>query len=391
MWVEKNGKTWRIRDEVGDGRKVDLSKGHPTKTAAKHAMAQLRADQLRGDGLVPRGDRVTLGEWLDIWWPDYERRLKPTAQASEGARVRNHIRPLLGAVPLGDLDRVTLNRWVSDLEDGLGPALADSGRRRRKLAPKTVGNCHGLLYVILQAAVEQRLIRVNPAVGTRLPHRAHHEMRHLTDPEIGRLVAAMPAHWRPLVVLLVGTGLRWGEAIGLRAGRVDLLAQPPVVRVEEQLQELGDGSLIVCTPKSARSRRTVTITRQIAMMLTGLVAGKERDDLVFASPTGLTVRTRNFRRVWLTACAAAGLSGLRVHDLRHTHAAILLSDGVSMERLSRRLGHAAQAVTDAVYGHLRVGADEDVTAAVDAALAGLDPILAAEVRAEFADEFADAA
>jgi integrase len=390
MWVEKNGKTWRIRDEIG-GKKVDLEAGHPTKTSAKNAMVQLKADALRGDALVPRGGKVTLDEWLDLWWPDYERRLKPTARNSEGARVRNHIRPMLGKVALGDVDRLVLNRWVSDLEDGIGPALADSGRRRKKLAPKTVGNCHGLLYAIMQAAVEQKLIRTNPCSGTQLPQRVRKEMRVLTDPEIERLIRALPVHWRPLVALLIGTGLRWGEAIGLRAGRVDLLAKRPQLRVEEQLQEMGDGSLIFCSPKSVRSRRTVPFTKQIAMVLTGLVAGKEREEMVFLTVTGLMVRTRNFRRIWLAACEDAGLPGLRVHDLRHTHAAILLSAGKTMTVVSQRLGHASQAVTDVIYGHLRTEANDGVDEAVEAAMAGLTTADFEAVEDELQDEFALAA
>lgn len=389
MWVEKNKKTWRIRDEV-DGKKVDLKAGYPNKTAAKAAMTLLKADAIRGDALVPRGDRILLNDWLDVWWPDYEKRLKPSTRNSEQARMRNHIRPMLGKVALGDLDRLTLNRWVSNLEDGIGPTptLEDSKRPRRKLAPKTVGNCHGLLYVILQGAVDQKLIRTNPCSGTTLPQRVAQEMRVLTDPEIERLIRALPVHWRPLVTLLVGTGLRWGEAIGLRVGRVDLLARRPQLRVEEQLQEMGGGGseLIWVSPKSVRSRRSVAFTRQIAGVLAPLVAGKDRDAVVFLTPTGLLIRTRNFRRIWLKACRDAGVEGTRVHDLRHTHAAILLSAGETMTIVSRRLGHASQAITDLIYGHLRVDADAGSDAAVDAALVGLtEADFAAEIAAEFED------
>jgi integrase len=155
---------------------------------------------------------------------------------------------------------------------------------------------------------------------------------------------------------------------------------------------MGDGELIFCSPKSIRSRRTVSFTKQIALILTGLVAGKDAADMVFLTPTGLLVRTRNFRRVWLTACDAAGLPGLRVHDLRHTHAAILLSSGRTTMMVSRRLGHANVAVTDAIYGHLRDEADDGVAEAVEAAMAGLSAAdFAAEVEGELVDELDAAA
>ena len=388
MWVERNGKTWRIRDEVA-GRKVDLAAGYPTKTAARTAMILLRADLLRGDALLPRGGQITLNAWLDEWWPSYERSLKPTAAHSESGRVRNHIRPLLGKHDLADIDSGAVLDWISDLSDGIGPWPSKHGERK-PLSPKSVRNVHGLLHRIFVAAIAARRIRTNPCDSTsrELPARENKEMRFLTDPEIGRLIAAMPAHWRPLVFLLVATGLRWGEAIGLKVKRVDLLAAKPQLRVEEQLQERsGFGSdLYFCSPKSARSRRTVSFTRKVALALVPLVAGKEPDEVVFTAPRGGMVRTRHFRRTWLKACKAAGLEGVRVHDLRHTHAAMLIAANRPLSAISRRLGHSSIAVTDALYGHIREEVDDGILTAVDEALRD---VRIEEIEAEIADELDD--
>lgn len=372
MWVEKNGHTWRIRDEIA-GRKIDLAAGYPTKTSAAEAMVLLRADQIRGDSLVPGSGRQTLNDFIDEWWPGYEASLKASSGHSEGARIANHIRPLLGDFTLAELDTTVIQQWVADLGQGVGPWPARG--KRRPLAPKTVHNCHGLLFVIFKAAIAgKRGIRINPCGATNLPARVNREMRFLTDPEIVRLINALSPHWRPLVILLVGTGLRWGEAIGLKVGRVDLRARRPRLRVEEQLQEMpGRGSRQIFTsPKSARSRRTVSFTGQIARVLDPLLAGKGPDEMVFLTTTGLMVRTRNFRRNWKTATKKAGLPGLRVHDLRHTHAAILIAAGRQMMAISRRLGHASTNVTDVIYGHLREEVDEGILDAIDAALVGVD-------------------
>jgi integrase len=386
MWVEKHGATWRIRDRLGD-QKVTVADGYRTKTAAKAAKTELQADKQRGDSLVPRGGRTTLADWVAAWLPHYTRSLKPSSALSEGARIRNHILPLLGPVQLDNLDSMAVQRWIDDLGKGVGPVPDGATWRRRPLAPKTVHNCHGLLHTILAAAVGQRLIRTNPCSSSTLPSRVHREMMFLTDPQINRLVSALPAHWRPLVLLLVATGLRWGEAVGLRAGRVDLLAARPKLVVLEQMQELsGTGELVFVSPKSAKSRRTVSFTRQVAMVLAPLVGGKEPGELVFGSPRGLPVRTRNFRRVWLAACRQAGLEGLRVHDLRHTHAAILISAGQPLMAISRRLGHSSVAVTDLLYGHLREEVDEGIIAAIERAMAGVGAgALDAEVDAELAE------
>lgn len=384
MWVEKNGPTWRIRDEV-NGKRVTLEAGWPSKTAAKARMTALRADQLRGDFIDPRGGRTTLNDWLDMWWPTYEINLKPTARLSEGSRVRIHVRPRLGHLPLDDLDGLTIQRWLAQL---LGGEL-EPGRpgkwRRRPLAPKTVRNVHGILHRILAAAVAQRLIRANPCTGSQLPKVPHREMRFLTEPEIGRLVAAAPGHWRPLILLLVSTGLRWGEATGLAVKHVDILAgKLTVLRAMHELATTGE--IVFTEPKTERGRRTVAFPQSVGMALAGLVAGKGREELVFTAPRGGPVRTRNFRRGWVVWCRRAGLDGLRIHDLRHTLAATLISAGVPLTAVQRMLGHSSIAVTSDLYGHLLPAVDAGILAAVEAALGGIRPgALDAEVQDELVD------
>ena len=392
MWVEKNGKTYRIRDMV-NGTKTTLAQGYATKTAANAARTQLQADKLRGDALVPRGGRVTLAAFIGGWWPHYERSLKVTTATSEWNRVRNHILPVLGHLTLDQLDAPVVQEWVTDLGAGVGPWPQGTRGKRKPLSPKTISNCHGMLSTICTAAIGDKLIRLNPCASTKLPRREPKEMRFLTDPEIGRLVAAMPPHWRPVVMLLVATGLRWGEAIGLRVGRVDLLAKNPRLMVVEQLQELaGTGELVFQSPKTAKGRRTVSFTKKVALMLTPLIAGKGSDEVVFTAPMGGMVRTRNFRRVWVKACEAAGLKGLRIHDLRHTHAAILISAGRPLSAISRRLGHSSIAVTDLLYGHLREEVDDGIIAAIEEAMQGVRAEeLDAEVAEELTDDLEDAA
>lgn len=376
MWVERNGKTFRIRDLAG-GRKVTLQGGYATKTAAKSAMATMRADALRGDSLVPRGGRITLADWIAAFWPAYEVGIKPQSARSEGGRVRNHILPMLGHYALDDLaEGLVIQRWVSDLTSGRGG--------RRPLAAKTVRNCHGLLHKILGAAVKQRLIRANPCADTALPESVPYEMRFLTEPEAARLLKHVPAHWRPLVLLLVSTGLRWGEAAGLRVMDVDVLAGR--LTVHRNMQVLPDGQILYGTPKTIRGRRTVTFPpATVGAALAGLV-GKGRHEPVFTAPRGGPVLHKNFHRGWLKWTEAAGLGGLRVHDLRHTQAAWLISANVPLSAISRRLGHASIAVTDGLYGHLLPSVDEGIVKAVDAALQHIDP---ADLEAEIAEELLD--
>lgn len=362
MWIEKNGRVYRIRDLVG-GKKVTLATGYPTKTSARAAMVQLQSDAVRGDALVPRGGQMPLSAWLDTWWPPYAATLKPSSRVSAEGILRRYIRPRLGHLPLDDIAPLAVQKWVADMLAGW------SGQK--PLSVKSVRNAHGLLHKILAEAVAERLIRSNPCQRTGLPERTDYEMRFLTEPEAGRLLAATPDHWRPLIALLVGTGLRWGEAVGLRVGRVDLLARR--LTVVETMQELADTAAIVfVAPKSRMSRRTVPMPAYVVDALVPLVAGRDRNELVFRAVQGGPVRYRVFRTTWVKMIRAAALEGLRIHDLRHTHASWLISAGVPLTAVQRRLGHASIAVTSDRYGHLMPAVDEGILKTLDAALPKID-------------------
>ena len=363
MWVEKHGPTWRIRDLVA-GRKVTLQSGYATKTAANGAMHQAESDKLRGDALVPRGGRMTLLAWLDIWWPPYVAGLKPSARISSEGILRRYIRPMLGPLALEDITPLAVQQWTADL-------LAGKTLRGKPLSVKTVRNAHGQLHTIMAGAVDERLIRQNPCErrnGRRgLPARQHHEMRFLDHAEAGRLVAATPPHFRALIIFFLGTGVRFSEAAGLRVGHIDILAR--TVRIETQLQELADhAELVAVDPKSRMSIRTLGITPDMAAALIPLVSGRERDELVFRAAKGGMLRYRPFWKIWQRIITAAGLPGLRIHDLRHTHAAWLISDGVPLTAVQRRLGHASISVTSDRYGHLLGSVDPVIDDAVKKAM-----------------------
>lgn len=363
MWVEKNGPTYRIRDLVA-GKKVTIESGYPTKTSASKAMTLLEADRLRGEFIDPRGGRTLLADWIAVFWPAHEAGLRPGSRKSEGGRVRNHILPLLGDYRLDELTPMIIKAWVSVLLTG------DEEMDRYPLAEKTIRNCHGVLYSILQGAVDDRRIRKNPCYRSGLPKVEFKEQRYLDEAEIARLVMRMPAHWRPLVVLLVSTGLRWSEAAGLKVKRVDVLAR--TLRVEETLHELPGEPLVTGPPKSEQSRRTVTYPQDVAELLVPLVSMRHRDAYVFVGPDGEPVGYRKFWRLFTKHAALAGLVGLRIHDLRHTHAAHLISQGVALTGVQRRFGHSSITVTSDMYGHLLPVVDEAIITATELSLAKID-------------------
>lgn len=351
MWIEKHGKTYRIRDLVG-GKKITLVSGLPNKTVANTHLITMRADEVRGDFVDPRQGKTKLADWIEIFWPMYEASLRMETRRSEGSRVRNHILPGLGHLALDELDSLAILRFVSGL----------------KLAPKTVRNVHGLLHKILDEAVRQRLIRYNPATNTPLPRRAHREMRFLTTPEIGRLIAAAPEQWKPLITLLVATGLRYGEATALRVGDVDLIAG--TVRVIRTMHHGPGGVAVYEEPKTEYSRRTVTIPPAVCLALAPAAAGKERQETLLCGGDGRPMNTNFRHRIWKRVVKSGELGHCRIHDLRHSHAAMLISANVPLTAIQRRLGHSSIKVTSDMYGHLLPEVDAGIMTAVSAAMPG---------------------
>ena len=375
-WIEERGKAPRIRyrGRIRVAGETLSTEACATKTEAKRLLRQLEHELDAGTWLDPSGAAVTFGEWAEAWIQTRGVLATSTQRADEG-RLRTHLLPTFGDTALGDITPVRVGTFVSEL----------STRR----AAKTVQHCHTLMHTIMGAAVGEGLIRKNPCTGTRLPKVARREHVMLTEQELVRLIGAFDDGWpRALVNLLAGTGMRWGEAAGLRVRCVDVLRRELVVR--QTLTEV-DGHLEwKDQPKTRRSYRSLTLPASVVDDLIPLVSGRHGDDLVFrtqecegtcawcdrARDSGHdprlvhAVRNRVFRaRHWDRARDAAGITSRPTpHDLRHTHVAMLIADGHGLPAIQQRLGHESIQITSDVYGYLLPRVDEGLIATLDRVL-----------------------
>lgn len=357
-WVEPHGAGYRARWRVG-GEVVSVQ--CETKTQAQDVLDEVARERRRGRDVDPRGGRMLVKEWGEEWI-ETRPHVKKSTDSTDRGRMRNHIVGRLGTLTLAQVTPIVVRRWITALEDDA------------ELAPKTIRNCHGLLHSLMAAAVEEGLIPANPCENTKLPEAENAEMHFLTAQEVYRLVHAHPEHYRPLIVTLAGTGMRWGEAAGLRRRRLDIMGRR--LEVVHTLEEV-DGTLSVGTPKTRRSRRIISLPDAVVDVLVPLSLG-DPDGYLFTTPAGARLRRHNFgRRVWKPAVAKAKLPDtLRIHDLRHTHVAHLIAEGVHPASISRRLGHKSIRVTMDVYGHLLPDVDDGVLKAANRALKPLGaPIL----------------
>ncbi len=260
--------------------------------------------------------------------------------------------PAFGDVPVGAIDTQMVVRWVAEL----------SARR----APATVRKAFGLLASSLEAAVEEGLIVRSPCRGVALPKLRRSPMRILDTGELEQLVGAVDAQYRAMVLTAAYTGLRFGELAGLHRDAADVARG--VVRVEETLQEVS-GEFHLGEPKSRASRRSVALPEFLCGVLDRHLADfPDPSGLVFTAPRGGPIHRVNFRRrVWLPAVDDSVGRPCRFHDLRHTHAAILIREGVHAKVIQERLGHSSITTTLDTYGHLFEGLDSAAATTLDAA------------------------
>ena len=335
----------RYRLPTGEVR----TKTHRTRKEADRFAAITEADKVRGELIDPRAGRETFAEWWARWWPSTVN-LRQSTRARDESYARNHLLPLFGALPLSSIDHTAVATWVAD--------LSASG-----LAPATVVKAAQIMGKTMGAAVDAGRIRNDPTARVKLPRIEHHEMRFLTPAEVATLADAIDPRYRALVLVGAYCGLRFGELAGLKRDRVDLLHRR--IEVLEIVTEVR-GRHYVGPPKTRAGRRSVPVPRVVADALTehlGTVTG----DVVFPAPEGGYLRASLFRRrFWAPATARTGLTGLRLHDLRHTAVALWIAAGASPKETAARAGHASVVTVLDRYGHLLPGHEDKVNDALDA-------------------------
>jgi len=362
MWVEKHGRKFRIRDLI-DGKKVDVETGFPTKAIAVKRKHRLEIEAADYGPLRHGSAKANFGEWAEAWWTSHERTFgSASAKRTEGSRFRRHVVGRLGHLSFGQIDTAVVRDWIDKLAE---PDDADYD----PLGPKSIKNAHGYLYMALETAVNERLIRSNPCGNSKLPKWDPPERRFLSEKELGEVLALVPVQWRALAYFIAGTGCRVGEALGVKQRCVDVLGGR--VRFETQLVRSG-GRCIDAPLKTRASKRTVGIPPSLGRVLVEL-ASVDQDAYVFLGPgLGNAVHYDVFRAVWQKSLEETRFEGVRIHDLRHTHAAHLISKGRPLTSIQRRLGHSSIKVTSDIYGHLLPEVEDDTAAAVEEVMSAVD-------------------
>jgi integrase len=364
---KKDHGSWSYVVDLGriDGkRRQEKRGGFRTRAEAEEALANVL--KALGDGTHAHDGRRTVGEWLDEWIEaKVAAGLRPTTERSYRQHIRDHLKPQLGHVRLRDLRPTHVTAMLRTVNAG----------------PVSVRRVHGTLRSALASALKVQLVAFNAAANLELPAAPRAKVRPWEPAELGAFLDSIGGdRLAPLFELIAATGLRRGEACGLRWSDVDLTRGVVVVRqqlVQVTLPEERTPKCPSCgkahkghafgapKTKAGESRVVELDGGTIGVLLEHRLrqdaeraewgAAYVEHDLVFAredgNPLPLDHVTKRFREL----AVAAGLRPVRLHDLRHGAASLMLAAGVNIALVSKRLGHSSVTITSDTYSHMLEG------------------------------------
>lgn len=347
---------WQARYLGPDGVMRPADETFATKGEADQWLVKKEAEILADDWINPDGGKVLFRDFAAEWLRDHPK-MRPSSRTRSAGLLRNHINPHLGDKPLGEIRPAQIRRWYKQLsDDGVGAA--------------TIARAYSLLRAIFNTARKDEVIRRNPCQIDGAAIYKGKERPVLTIAEVYSVVEKMPDRYKALVLLATFTGLRWGELAGLRRRNLDLTACE--VTVESIVVEVDNSRILLDQePKSEAGLRTVAFPSILGPILETHVkehVGDSPDAYVFTSVRGTVLRRANFRKIWLEAQTAAGVSRIRFHDLRHTGATIAAQTGATLKELMQRIGHSTPNAALG-YQHTGKGRDQVIAAALDKLIA----------------------
>ncbi|MBI3759664.1 MAG: site-specific integrase [Deltaproteobacteria bacterium] len=369
--VKRGKRTWVVRVFLGreNGRRRYLNKTvHGTHKNAEQTLNNSLRE--RDIGALVEPTRITLSEYMEQWLASAAKprvRLR-TYQGYEELFTR-YLKPMLGPRQLSRLTPLEIQAVYGRMSE-------------RGLSARTVRHAHGVLRSALNQAVKWRMLSINPALAVELPRWRRKEMQCLTPEQAGTfLMHATPNRLSTMFAVAISTGMRPGEYMGLKWTDIDLEKGMVVVRRTLVLEK--GGGRHFAEPKTDHGRRTIplpaSVTRALiehrrAQAAEKLKAGAsyENQDLVFATPTGEPLNLRNVvNRHFKPILEAAKLpKSIRLYDLRHTCATLLLAQGEHPKVVSERLGHANITLTLDTYSHVLPTMQQHAAESLEAVLFG---------------------
>ncbi len=340
VWLVSKDPTsgrWKKRYETVEG----------TQAQAEAYWYKIRRELDRGTAIEP--SEITVGEWLEQWLALRKEQIRPQTWERYRGLIRNHLIPTLGSTKLQDLRapavQAALARWrTTPRGDGKPGAISS----------RSVRYCLQLLQASLDQAVKWQLIDRNVAALVS-PPRLDPISRSWWSPDEARhfLAATANTRWGLVWRLALMTGLRRGEILGLQWTDINWEARTLTVRrTMNRHNEAGP-------PKTIQGRRTVALDKETLDALRNAHEQTPGNTWVFSTRSGTPINGRNLSRAYYQAIIQSGVPSIRFHDLRHTHASLLLAEGENLRVIADRLGHSQVSFTAQTYTHAATEAQRE--------------------------------
>ena len=363
---------WRAAVSVGKGKRKTFTGS--TRHEVADAMTVALRDQQRGINVNPA--KQTTARFLTGWLETVKSDVAPATFVSYESIVRLHLIPGLGEIQLAKLGATDIQRFKQEKIEA------------RHLSSGTVRYCLKVLRMALDHACKLDFVPRNVALLVDFPKVEHAEIEPFTPEQAMKFVEACKGHrLGALFSVATAVGLRKGESLALKWSAIDFERGTLAVRLAMQrLKMPGEekGHLLFREPKRS-SKRTINLPQVCVSALLEHRTIQEQEkrlagsrwqegDYVFTSGIGTPMEPRNLERAYREILAIAGLHHVRIHDLRHTAATLLLTQGVHPRVVMELLGHSQIAITMNTYSHVVPSLMKEAANQMDAALKTPEPV-----------------
>lgn len=306
--------------------------------AVRDELNRRKAEQTDNRGFASPGS-MTLGEWMEKWiYGELKGRVKPSSHQAYVNLYRRHLKDGLACRNICQISAEDVRAFVESLY-------------ARGLADSTAKSIYRLLSAAMKCAAEEEIIRRNPCDRVRLQHTDRQEQRVLSKQENIRLLNEARTQTELPVLLSLYTGMRLGEICALRWEDVNWADK--TISVRRNVQRIGASggrtTLLIGTPKSQTSRRTLPIPDLLVQMLEGRCP-EEAAGFIFGTATS-AAEPRTIQRRFKSMTRQLGLTDVHFHTLRHSFATRLFELGVDIKTVSTLLGHSSTRTTLDFYAH----------------------------------------
>lgn len=348
----KRGSTWTYvvdipPDPVSGARRQKKKGGFPTQQAAEYACAELIASM--GKNTYVPDNNITVKELLETWLEEYAKpNYKLTVYDVESTIVNKRIIPVIGKQRVQQIKPLSIARFYNELS--------------KKYSPDYVRHIHAILRKAFRLACKWEMISTNPIEKVEAPKLRKTEMKIWTMEECLHFLNVAEGHVHYIVYsLAIHTGMRRGEVLGLRWKDIDWSGQ--ALTIQQTVNWTPSQGIIIQDTKTSSSTRRISIgfmlIEDLKKHVETIEANKERFgenyqdyDLVCCYENGEPIKPRRITDTFAHLTNKAGLPKIRFHDLRHSHASMLLNNGVNPKIGAERLGHSSVQIYLDRYSHL---------------------------------------